>query len=139
MSYVKEYFKRGLIFSGLGPVILGIVFLILQLVGVDLGLDGVRVFIAILSTYFLAFIQAGASVFHQIEEWSIVKSTALHFASLYVAYVICYLINDWIPFSWEVIAIFTAIFVVGYFIVWGIVYLIIKTTSDKLNATLNKD
>ena len=137
-KYVKEYILRGLIFGGFGPIATGAVFLILELVGVDLGLNGISIFTAIVSTYALAFVHAGSSVFNQIEGWPIAKSMAVHFASLYVAYVFCYLINAWIPFAWEVIAIFTVIFIVGYLLVWAIVCIIIKSTSDKLNKSLKK-
>ena len=135
-KYVKEYFLRGLIFGGFGPIIMGVIFLILELTGVDLGLNGVSIFVAIISTYVLAFVHAGSSVFNQIEGWPIAKSMAVHFASIYVAYVLCYLVNSWIPFAWEAIAIFTAIFIIGYLLVWAIVYLIIKATSDRLNQSL---
>ena len=33
---VKEYIKRGLIFSGLGPVVAGIVYMIIEKSGIDL-------------------------------------------------------------------------------------------------------
>ena len=137
-KYAKEYFLRGLIFGGFGPVILGIVLLFINLSGEVVALDGAQIFIAILSTYLLAFTQAGASVFNQIESWSIAKSTGVHFSSLYIAYLICYLINRWLPLRWEIIAIFTGIFIVGYFIVWLTVYLIVRSTGKKLNDSVNK-
>ena len=135
-GYVKEYLKRGLLFGGFGPIVMAIVLLILQLAGVPVALDGVAVFTAVVSMYILAFVQAGSSVFNQIENWPIVKSLAFHFVSLYVVYVLCYLINSWIPFVWEVVLIFTLIFVVTYFVVWFTVYFIVKSTSKKLNLSI---
>lgn len=137
-KYVKEYFLRGFIFGGLGPIIAGIVFTCIQLSGVSVALTGVQTFIAVLSTYLLAFVQAGASVFNQIESWSVGKSTLLHFSCIYLAYLVCYLVNRWIPWRWEVTAIFTGIFVVGYFAVWLTVYLIVRSTGKKLNAKLKE-
>ena len=58
---VKEFVKRGLLFAGLGPVALGIVYLILFYSLEEFQLSGAEVFLAILSTYVLAFVQAGAS------------------------------------------------------------------------------
>lgn len=135
-KYLKGFLHRGLIFSGLGPVVLGIVFLVLSKTLDDFSLSGTEVFFGIVSTYLLAFIQAGASVFNQIEHWPITKSLFCHFGLLYVAYSLCYILNSWIPFEWVVIAIFTAVFVVTYFIIWFTVYFVVKATSKKLNATL---
>ena len=99
-------------------------------------LSGNEVFSAIISTYLLAFVHAGASVFNQIEEWSIMKSLLCHFGLLYVIYIACYLFNSWIPFDGNVILIFTAVFVAVYFVVWGIVYFSVRGTRRKMNAKL---
>lgn len=135
-KYVKEYLTRGLMFGGFGPIIAGIVFWILHLTKVELSLTGSSVFLAILSTYVLAFVHAGSSVFNQIEEWSVAKSTGIHFLSLYTVYIACYLVNSWLPFVWGVIAIFTAIFIVVYFVIWLTVYLILKNASNNLNKAI---
>lgn len=133
---IKNFLQRGIAFGGFGPIIGGIVFLILDFTIKDFSLSGYQVFLAIISTYILAFVQAGASVFNQIEEWPLTKSLFFHFATLYVACVGCYLINTWIPFEPIAVLILTGIFVVVYFIVWVTVYLIIKATTKKLNSKL---
>jgi hypothetical protein len=129
---IRTFILRGLMFGGFGPMIVGIVFLILQHTLPDFALTGTQVFMAILSTYLLAFIQAGASVFNQIEHWPIAKSLLFHFLFLYVAYVGCYLINSWIPFEPIVILVFTGVFVVTYFAIWLTVYLIVKATAKRM-------
>ena len=73
-KYVKNYLQRGIAFGGFGPIVAGIVFWILHLAGVNVALNGAEAFIAILSTYLLAFVQAGSSVFNQVEGWPIAKS-----------------------------------------------------------------
>lgn len=50
-------------------------------------LTGGQVCLAIISTYLLAFLQAGASVFNQIGAWTLPKSLFCRFATLYAAYV----------------------------------------------------
>ena len=135
-KYLKDFLIRGLIFSGFGPIIVGIVFLSLHYSLPDFSLSGTEVFFAIISTYLLAFVQAGASVFNQIEEWSLPRSLLCHFGMLYVAYVLCYLVNRWIPFSFIVILVFTAIFTVAYFAVWLTVYLVVKNLGKKMNRKL---
>lgn len=123
-------------FGGFGPIILGIIFFVLSKTLDDFSVSGDEILLGIISTYLLAFFQAGASVFNQIEHWPITKSLFCHFVLLYAAYILCYVLNSWIPFEWGVIVLFTAIFTVLYFIIWFTVYFIVKATSRKLNATL---
>ena len=133
---VKDFFLRGLVFGGFGPVILGIVYLVLHFALEDFTLTGDEVFIAILSIYLLAFVHAGASVFNQIESWPVAKSVLCHFGLLYVAYALCYVINSWIPFEPVVLGIFTAVFAAVYGLVWLIVYTCIRATVKRLNRSL---
>ncbi|MBQ4572496.1 MAG: DUF3021 domain-containing protein [Clostridia bacterium] len=135
-KYVKEFIHRGLIFSGFGPIILGIIYFVLSKTVDGFTLSGVEVMTGIVSTYLLAFVHAGASVFNQIEHWSIMKSLLCHLSTLYIAYSLCYVANTWIPFEPKVLLIFTIIFMVVYFVVWGIVYFTIKATSKNFNAKL---
>lgn len=137
-NHVKEYLKRGMAFGGFGPIVAGIVYAILDNTVENFSLSGAEVCIAIISTYILAFVQAGASVFNQIEEWPLPKSLLCHFASLYLAYTLCYIINTWLPFEPTVLVIFTAIFVAVYFVIWITVYLAVKATSKKMNARLSE-
>lgn len=136
-KYVKEFLHRGLIFGGFGPVVVGIVFAILQYTVEGFSLGGTQVLLAIISTYLLAFVQAGVTVFNQIEHWSTVKSLLCHFGSLYAAYSVCYVANSWIPFDPMVLVIFTAIFVVMFFAIWTVVYLSVRAASRKFNKTLH--
>lgn len=136
-KYVKDYFLRGLLFGGFGPMVAGIVLWILHLSGIGVTLNGAEVLLAILSTYVLAFVQAGSSVFNQVEGWPIAKSMGIHFLSIYLVYVACYLLNRWLPFAWEVVGIFTLIFIVVYLVIWLTVYCIVRKTSKKLNGRIS--
>ena len=136
--YVKEFLKRGMMFSGLGPVTVGIVIFIISEITKNVNLDGRQILIMVVSSYFLAFVQAGATVFNQIEHWSVPKSLACHFSLLYAAYVLCYLVNSWIPFDFKVIAVFSIIFIAMFFTVWTTVFLCVRHLSKKLNKNLDK-
>ena len=136
-KYVKDFLHRGLIFGGFGPVVIGIVYAMISLFTPDMTLSAPQVCLAIISSYFLAFLQAGATVFNSIESWSVPKSLFWHYLTIYAAYVSCYLINTWIPFNWLVILIFTGIFLVTYLIIWFTVYLCVKGTQKKMNAKLH--
>ena len=135
-KYVKEFLHRGFVFGGFGPIILGIIYFVLSKTINNFTLSGSEVLLGIVSIYLLAFIQAGTTVFNQIEHWSIGKSLLCHLLTLYVAYSLCYVINTWIPFEPKVLLIFTIVFLTIYFVVWGIVYLSIKATSKNCNAKL---
>ncbi|MBE6813195.1 MAG: DUF3021 domain-containing protein [Ruminococcaceae bacterium] len=136
--YVKEFLHRGLLFGGFGPIVVGIVLAIIDTVTGNISLHGTQILLSIVSSYLLAFVQAGSTVFEQIEHWSTVKSVFFHFLSLYVVYVGCYLLNSWIPFEKTVVLIFTCIFAVGFFAIWGIVVVSVKIAERKLNKVLHK-
>ena len=137
-KYVKEFFLRGSMFSGLGPVVLGIVYFAVSSATGGVSLSPKEVLIGIISTYIIAFVQAGASVFNQIEHWSTPKSLLFHFGSLYVVYSLSYIANSWIPFEPKVLLIFTLIFVIVYFAVWITVYAFAKHTKRRFNSVLGK-
>lgn len=136
-KYLKEFLHRGLIFGGFGPIILGIIYVIVSNTEKSFSLQANEILIGIISVYLLAFIQAGASVFNQIEHWSIPKSVFFHFLTIYLGYTSCYIINTWIPFKAEIILLFTIIFIIVYVIIWLSVYFIIKLCAKKLNNKLN--
>jgi preprotein translocase subunit SecY len=136
--YLKSFLQRGIAFGGFGPLITGIVFAILELSLPEFSLGGIEVLLAIVSSYLLAFIQAGSSVFNQIEEWPVAKSSAIHFLTLFVAYTLCYIVNRWIPFEPLVLLIFAAVFTVSYAIVYLVVMLCVKHTAKRLNDKLKK-
>lgn len=124
-------------FSGFGPVTAALVIFIISQFEENLHLGAAQVLIMVVSTYLLAFVQAGATVFNQIEHWSVPKSLACHFISLYAVYVLCYLVNTWIPFNINVILVFTVIFVATFFIIWTAVFLAVRHLSRKLNKNLH--
>jgi len=134
--YLKAFFHRGLMFGGFGPIILGIIYAILDKTNPDFSLSGSQLLLGIVSIYVLTFVQAGVSVFNQIEHWSIPKSLLWHFSVLFVTYLGCYLLNSWIPFHRSVVLIFSAIFIVSYLVIWLSVYISVKLISRKLNAKL---
>ena len=137
-SYVKSFLHRGLIFGGFGPIVTGIIYLALSLVLDDISVSGKDMFVIILSTYLLAFVHAGASIFNQIEHWGIARSMLCHFSVLYVAYTVCYLINAWIPFDAIFFMTYTCVFIIVYLVIWLSVFLAIRATGKKLNARLKQ-
>ena len=86
----------------------------------------------------LAFVHAGASVFTGIEHWSLGKILFFHFLTLYSAYSICYLVNEWIPFEPIAFLIFSVVFVAFYALVWCTVVICVKLMERRLNRRLKK-
>ena len=137
-KYLKTFILRGLIFGAGGPVIVGIVLLILDLTVGDIMLTGREICITIVSSYLLAFVHAGASIFPSMDTMPIAKSALLHFGTLYVAYTACYLVNSWIEFKPLVLLIYTAVFVAIYLSVWLIVILSLRCAKKNINAHLGE-
>ena len=135
-KYVKEFMHRGLMFGGFGPIILGIVYAITSKFEAGFMLSANEVLLAIVSLYLLAFVQAGATVFNQIEHWSLPKSLFCHFITLYIAYSLCYVMNSWIPFEPKVLLIFSLIFILSFFAIWFIVYFCVRATSKQFNKKI---
>ncbi len=137
-KHLKVFLYRGLVFGGFGPIVLGIIFCIIEISDVDLALTGKSMLVAIISTYLLAFIQAGASVFNQIDEWPLAKSTLIHFTILFITYSAVYVFNSWIPFEPLMLLIFFFSFLIIYLIIWLTVYFSVKAHTKRLNAQLVK-
>ena len=62
----------------------------------------------------------------------------IHGAVLYICYLFTYLINGWMQWGSLPILAFTVIFVVGYLVIWAIIYATTKKNTDKVNRVLNR-
>lgn len=136
--YVKIFLFRGMLFGGFGPLVMAVIYLALSLSISGFSLSGSEVFVAVLSTYLLAFLVAGASVFREIERIPFAVSNLMHFGLLYIAYTACYLVNAWIPFDGRVLLVFTGVFVLGYVAVCLCVYASIRVLSRRFNERLSE-
>ncbi len=135
-KFWKEFFLRGLICAGGGPVVLAIVYGILGATGAVEAFSPNEVCIGILTITLLAFVAAGMTAIYQMEQLPLPIMILLHGGALYVAYILTYLINSWLHNSLVPILVFTGIFIVGYVLIWLIVYWIIKFKTEKLNKML---
>lgn len=133
---VSKFFMRGLMASGFGPLVYGIVMLILYLCNVETTSFGIDIFKGIISTYLLAFMVAGFTVIWEIERLGLGFAILIHGTVLYICYLLMYLINNWIGKDLTSIGIFSAIFVGGYVIIWIIIFITEKIKAKKLNKNL---
>ena len=137
-KYILEFVRRGLTACGFGPIVLAIIYLILQHQDVVETLTVNQVCIGILSLSALAFIAGGMNVIYQIERLPLMLGILIHGAVLYIGYLITYLINDWLEWGIAPILVFSGIFVLGYLIIWMIIYSVIKRNTEELNDGLRK-
>ena len=133
-----DFLRRGLIAAGIGPIVLAFVYLILQQASAIETLSVNQVCIGIFSITALAFIAGGMNAIYQIERLPLMVAILIHGGILYISYLVTYLLNDWLDFGALPIVVFTAIFVVGYIVIWAIIYSIIKRNTAKLNKMLKE-
>ena len=137
-KFVLEFVRRGFIATGLGPIVLAIVYLILKQSAAIDTLTVNQVCIGIFSLSALAFIAGGMNAIYQVERMPLMAAILIHGGTLYIGYLGTYLLNDWLDFGVIPIIVFTAIFVVGYIVIWAIIYSIIRRNTAKLNEMLKK-
>ena len=135
---VKEFCRRGITVCGAGPIVLAVLYLILQRNGAAETLSVGEVCVGIFSLTTLAFIAGGMNVVYQMERLPLMAAISIHGGVLYVSYLLTYLVNNWLDWGTAPILVFTGIFVVGYLLIWVIIYSIIKRNTDKINEAVRK-
>lgn len=135
---ILEFSRRGLVAFGFGPIVLAILYLILQHQGVVQNLTADQVCLGIFSLSALAFIAGGMNVIYQIEQLPLMVAILIHGGVLYISYLGTYLLNGWLEWGVTPILVFTAIFGFGYLVIWAIIYSINKRRTEKLNELLKK-
>ena len=130
MKHIKDFVVRGLMASVGGPVILALVYRSLpaQTLRVQ------EVCLGILTSALMAFIAGGVSVLYDLEKLPLLAATFLHAAVLFADYILIYLLNGWIKPAQ--ILLFTGIFFGGYFVVWLLVWQIIRMRVKRINRRM---
>ena len=136
-KYVIEFLKRGMSFCFGGPLVLAIVYGILGLVSAVESFTVGEVVTGIFSSTLLAFIAAGITVIYTIDKLSPFSAALIHGVVLYLDYILLYLFNGWLQSSLKPIMIFTVCFILGYLIIWAIVFVATRKCTKKLNESLN--
>ena len=137
-KHIVEFVRRGLIACGFGPIILAVVFLIIQHKCDILFLSVNQVCVGIFSITVLAFIAGGMNFIYQIEHLPLMLAIFIHGLVLYISYLITYLINGWLELGTTPVMVFTLIFVLGYIAVWIIIYSVTKRNTDHINEILKQ-
>lgn len=135
---IAEFFRRGLVACGFGPLILVALYLILQRTNNLEVLTVDQVCLGIVSLSILAFLAGGMNVVYQIEQLSLMVAILIHGSVLYAGYLVTYLLNGWLERSITPILVFSGIFVLGYLAVWAVIYSVNKRNTAQLNELLKK-
>ena len=135
---ILEFVRRGLISAGFGPIVLAILYLILQKQNLLDILTVNQVCRGIFSLFALAFIAGGMNAIYQMERLPLMIAILIHGGGLYISYLGTYLLNDWLELGVFPILVFSGIFLIGYMIIWVIICSAIKKRTERMNEILNR-
>ena len=135
---ILEFFRRGLTACGLGPLVLAVLYLIMQHQGSLQTLTVRQVCVGIFSLSALAFIAGGINVIYQMERLPLMVAILIHGSVLYVSYLATYLLNSWLALGMMPILVFSGIFFVGYLAIWAVIYSIMKRKTEQVNKMLKE-
>ena len=133
---IMEFIRRGFVACGFGPIVLVVLYLILQYQAGVKTLTVNQVCLGILSLSGLAFVAGGMNVLYQIEQLPLMVAILIHGGVLYLCYLLTYLINGWLEWGTGPILVFSGIFAVGYLVIWAIIYSVIRRHTARLNEKL---
>ena len=133
-----EFCRRGLLACGFGPLVLAAIYWILYSCGVIDELTVPQACLGITSLSVLAFIAGGMNILYQIERLPLTVAILIHGSVLYVTYLITYLINGWLKQGITPILVFSAIFAIGYLLIWITIFFVVKRDTTRLNEKLKQ-
>lgn len=137
-QHILEFLRRGLVAWGVGPMVLVVLYLILQhQTGVQT-LTVNQVCLGIVSLSALAFLAGGMNIVYQIERLPLMVAILIHGVVLYISYLAVYLLNGWLQTGAAPVLVFTVIFILGYLAIWAVIYSITRRNTEKLNEMLKK-
>lgn len=137
-KFVSQFFLRGLTACGFGPVVLAVVYMILQKTVNLQTLTVNQVCVGIFSITLLAFIAGGMNAVYQIERLPLMVAILIHGVVLYVSYLATYIVNNWLEWGLTPILAFSGIFIVAYLVIWVIIYSVTRKNTKRLNKILKE-
>lgn len=134
--FLKDFLKQGLVAAWGGPVVMAVIFLILEANGVVETLTVREMSLGILSSSLMAFIAGGIPAIYRQEKLPLPIAILLHAAVLYLDYLLVYLMNGWLKNDTTPIVVFTAVFFVGFALIWLLIWQIIKRQVGRVNEKM---
>ena len=131
-KYLPQFFLRGLCAMGFGPIVLAIIYGTLNATGIAAAITPAE----IISISLMALIAGGVTTVYQIESLPLLSAILIHGGALYLDYLIMYLLNDWIARDLTAILTFTVIFIVGYALIWLLIFLYNRRKAAQISKKL---
>lgn len=138
-NYILDFLRRGAAAMGIGPVVLAVLYLILGRLGRLETLTVSQACTGIFSLSGLAFLAGGINALYQVERLPLMVAILIHGAVLYLGYLAVYLLNGWLDLGIGPVLVFTLVFVLGYLVIWAVIYSLIKRKTEWLNRLLAKN
>ena len=137
-KFILDFLRRGLVASGFGPLVLAFLYLILRkAAGLEM-LTVNQVCIGIFTLTALAFLAGGMNAIYRLERLPLMAAIGIHGGVLYISYLATYLLNDWLEWGTGPILMFTGIFLLGYLVIWAVIYAVIRRNTAKVNEMLKQ-
>ena len=76
---------------------------------------------------------------YQVEHLPLMAAISIHGAVLYIAYLVTYLVNGWLGRGITPLLVFSAIFILGFLLIWAGIYFITKRNTERLNKILKQE
>lgn len=133
-KYVKQMMLRGLVGIMIGLSIGYTVVFILSLTDKSIVFDGSVLMRNYLYAALVGFYMASVTIVFDVEEWSLLKQTVIH-GLLNLPYLIVAFMIGWAPTG----TFYRVLFVLGYIVVYFIIWLAFKSYWTKKALELNEN
>ena len=135
-KYILTFVRNGLCACGFGPLVLAVIYFVLGKTNEVEVVNTSKIAVEMMAVTLLAFIAGGINVVFKIEKLPLVLAILIHVIVLYIDYFVIYLMNGWIENDLKPFLLFTVYFILGYILIWFIIYIVTKKNTDKLNEKL---
>lgn len=134
--FIKDFILRGLVASRFGPLILVTIYYGYQLTENVTSRPMAEININIISSLLMALIADIIGAIFKVEKVPLGVATLIDAIVIYFDYLFFYLINNWISIMVTPLLVFTVIYIIGYTIIWLIIYKKVKSQVQKVNQRL---
>ena len=134
--FIKDLILRGLVASRFGPLILVTIYYGYQLTENVTSRPMAEININIVSSLLMALIADIIGAIFKVEKVPLGVATLIDAIVSYFDYLFFYLINNWISIMVKPLLVFTVIYIIGYTIIWLIIYKKVKSQVQKVNQRL---
>ncbi len=97
-----------------------------------------KVISELLTVTLLAFVAGGLNAVYHIERLPLLTAIAIHGGVLYLSYLVIYLFNGWLAMEGRAMMIFSSFFLLGYALIWTVIYCSARRKAKTMNQKLIK-